>query len=87
MGNDDETIKSKKGNVVILFGRRLKSKNGFVPGIQMRPILADIGATLRVFFDVVSDQIADGNNVNLPLFFKFALLFLLLVLGSSFSKK
>lgn len=28
---------------------------------------ADITAVLKVFFDVVSDEVADGNNVNLPI--------------------
>ena len=28
---------------------------------------ADVRAVLKVFFDVVSDEVAEGNNVNLPL--------------------
>jgi hypothetical protein len=35
-----------KGNVVILFDRCLTSKNGYVPGIKTRPLLADVGATV-----------------------------------------
>jgi hypothetical protein len=44
LGNDVETIKLMKGNVVTLFDRCLKSKNGFVPGIKMRLVLPDVGA-------------------------------------------
>jgi hypothetical protein len=46
LGNDGEKIKLMKGNVVILFDRCLKSKSGFVPGIKMRPVLADVGTTV-----------------------------------------
>jgi hypothetical protein len=46
LGNEDETIKLMKGKIVILFDRCLKSKNGFVPGIKMKAVLPDIGATV-----------------------------------------
>jgi hypothetical protein len=46
LGNDGETIKLMKGNTVILFDKRLKSKNGFVPAIKIKAVLADIGATV-----------------------------------------
>jgi hypothetical protein len=44
--NEGETIKLTKGKMVILFDRCLKSKNGFVPAIKMKAVLADIGATV-----------------------------------------
>jgi hypothetical protein len=46
LDNDGETIKLMKGKTVILFDRCLKSKNGFVPAIKMKAVLADIGATV-----------------------------------------
>jgi hypothetical protein len=46
LGNEGETIKLMKGKTVILFDRCLKSKNGFVPAIKMKGVLADIGATV-----------------------------------------
>jgi hypothetical protein len=46
LGNDGETIKLMKGKTVILFDRCLKSKNGFVPAITMKKVLANIGATV-----------------------------------------
>jgi hypothetical protein len=51
-GDDGEKIKLMKGNIVILFDRCLKSKNGFVPGINMRPVLPDVGATVVDSIDV-----------------------------------
>jgi hypothetical protein len=44
-GNDGDKIKLMKGNVVIPFDRCLKSKNGFVLGITMRPLPLDVGGT------------------------------------------
>jgi hypothetical protein len=35
-----------KGKTVIIFDRCLKSKNGLVPAIKMKAVLADIGATV-----------------------------------------
>jgi hypothetical protein len=46
LGKDGETIKLMKGKTVFLFDRCLKSKNGFVPAIKMKAVLADIGATV-----------------------------------------
>jgi hypothetical protein len=46
LGNEGDTIKLMKGKMVILFERCLKSKNGFVLGIEMKAVLGDIGATV-----------------------------------------
>jgi hypothetical protein len=35
-----------KGIMGILFDRCLKAKNGFIPAIKMKAVLADIGATV-----------------------------------------
>ena len=39
LGNEDAVMKLMKGNTTIYFDRILKTKNGFVSGIKLLPIL------------------------------------------------
>jgi hypothetical protein len=57
-------IQVDKGNVVILFDRCLKSKNVFVPGIKMRPVLADVGPTVVDSKKERSKNTFDVNNLH-----------------------
>jgi hypothetical protein len=61
LGNDGEKIKLMKGNVVILFDTCLKTKNGFVSGIKIRPVLADVGATI---VDSKKERLKNTVDVN-----------------------
>jgi hypothetical protein len=46
IGNDGEIIKLTKGNVSLTFDKIMKTKNGFVPGIRLMPVLSDIGTAV-----------------------------------------
>jgi hypothetical protein len=61
LGNDGETIKLMKGKMVALFDRCLKSKNEFVPGIKMKPVLADMSTTV---VDPKKEKPKNSINVN-----------------------
>jgi hypothetical protein len=52
-----------EGNVVIIFDKCLKYMNGFVPGIKMRPVQADIGAIV-VDNKEKSKNTIDVNNLH-----------------------
>jgi hypothetical protein len=41
LGNEDIVMKLMKGNTTLNFGRMLKTKNGFVPGIKLLLILGN----------------------------------------------
>ena len=64
LGNDGEKIKLIKGNVTILFDRFLTSKNGFVPGIKMKPLLNDVIATVVESKKETSKNMIDVNNLH-----------------------
>jgi hypothetical protein len=57
IGNDSETMKSTNGNVTFTFDTVVKTKNWFVPGIRLMPVLSDIWTTVvesgkREYIDV-----------------------------------
>ena len=64
LGNDGEKLKLMKGNVTILFDRFLISKNGFVPGIKMKPLLNDVSATVVESKKEKSKNMIDVNNLH-----------------------
>jgi hypothetical protein len=42
LSNDGEIIKLSKGNVTLTFDKVVKTKNGFVPGIDLLLVLGDV---------------------------------------------
>ena len=48
LGNEDVVMKLMKGNTTLYFDRMLKTKNGFVSGIKLLPILGNNIATTAV---------------------------------------
>jgi hypothetical protein len=42
LSNNGEIIKLSKGNVTLTFDKVVRTKNGFVPGIQLLPVLEDV---------------------------------------------
>jgi hypothetical protein len=48
LGNEDVVMKLMKGNTTLYFDRKLKTKNGFVLGIKLLPILGNNIATTAI---------------------------------------
>jgi hypothetical protein len=44
--NDCEIIKLSKENLTLTFDKVVRTKNGFVPGIKLMPVLADVGTSV-----------------------------------------
>jgi hypothetical protein len=42
IGNKGKMIKVMKGDISILFDRQITTKNGFAPGMKMRPVLSAV---------------------------------------------
>jgi hypothetical protein len=45
LSNDGKIIKLSKENVTLTFGKVVRAKHGFVPGIKLLPVLIDIGTS------------------------------------------
>jgi hypothetical protein len=61
--NEDVVMKLMKGNTTLYFDRMLKTKNGFVSGIKLLPILGNNIATTAVEADKVKPKV-DINNLH-----------------------
>ena len=42
IGNDGEIIKLTKGNVTLIFDKVVRTKNGYVSGIRLTPVLGEV---------------------------------------------
>ena len=61
LGNEDVVMKLMKGNTTLYFDRMLKTKNGFVSGIKLLPILGNNIATTAVEENKVKPKININN--------------------------
>ena len=61
LGNEDVVMKLMKGKTTLYFDRMLKTKNGFVSGIKLLPILGNNIATTAVEAEKVKPKININN--------------------------
>jgi hypothetical protein len=61
LGNEDVVMKLMKGNTTLYFNRILKTKNSFVSGIKLLPILGNNIATTAVEASKVKPKININN--------------------------
>jgi hypothetical protein len=64
LGNEDVVMKLMKGNTTLYFGRMLKTKNGFVSGIKLLPILGNNIATTAIEVNKVKPKINIKISIN-----------------------
>jgi hypothetical protein len=46
LSNNGKIIKLSKGNVTLTFDKVVRTKNGFIPGIKLLPVLGDVGTSV-----------------------------------------
>jgi hypothetical protein len=61
VSNDGEMIKLSKGNVTLTFDKDVRTKNGFVPGIKLLPVLRDVGTSV---LETKKRETIDVNNLH-----------------------
>jgi hypothetical protein len=61
LSNDVKMIKLSKGSVTLTFDRVVRTKNGFVPGIKLLPVLSDVGTS---GMEIKKREMIDVNNLH-----------------------
>jgi hypothetical protein len=61
LSNDGEIIELSKGNVTLTFDKVVRTKNGFVPGIKLLQVLADVGTSV---LETKKRNTIDLNNLH-----------------------